>query len=90
MIFHLSPPTRRTETGVSCAQGRRGGKQSFEATIHRSRKGYALILHHPNRVQPVLTANGTRLMRWPQLDAVLAFITERYGVPRTVRLNLGE
>ena len=90
MIFHLSPPIRRTETRVSCAQGPRGEKQSFEATIHRSQKGYALILHHPNRVQPVLTANGTRLMRWPQLDAVLAFLTERYGVPRTVRLNLGE
>lgn len=90
MIFQLSPRIRRTETGVSRTRGRRQGKQSFEAIIHRSRKGYALILHHPNRIQPVLEENGAQLMRWQRLDAALAFLTERFGFPRAVRLNLGD
>ncbi|HJR74808.1 MAG TPA: hypothetical protein VJ806_14360 [Luteimonas sp.] len=90
MIFQLSPRIRRTETGVIRARGRRHGKQSFEAIIHRSRKGYALVLHHPNRIQPLLAENGAQLMRWRSLETALAFLTEKYGFPRAVRLNLGD
>ncbi len=90
MIFQISPRKRRTESDASRTRGRHRGKQSFEAIIHRSRKGYAVVLHHPNRIQPVLAENGAQLMRWQRLDAALAFLTEKYGLPRAVRLNLGD
>ncbi len=88
MILHSSPRIRRTDASIRRARGSR--KQYFDATIHRSQKGYAVVLLHPNRVQPLLTESGTQLMRWQRLDAALAFLTERYGIPRAVRLNLGE
>lgn len=65
-------------------------KDAFQADIHRTRRGYTLVLRRGSAAHPVLAANGAQPMRWRQLETVLAFLAENYGAFRSVRLNLDE
>lgn len=64
--------------------------RDFLADVHRTRRGYTLVLRREDVAYPVLAANGTQPMRWRRLETVLAFLAENYGRPGAVRLNLDE
>lgn len=70
---------------------REAGKRAFVgARIHRTSTGYTLVLHRKAGRFPVLDVDGAHPKRWRDLDQVLAFLVDQYGVTSSIQLKLDD
>lgn len=58
------------------------------ADVHRTRKGYTLILHRKGGKYPVLGIDGREPEQWQDLDKALAYLVENFGVLSRIQLKL--